>query len=68
VNAQYFEDLLEEWLPEFLEREYGLAACYVGLLGNQRKSATDADEDENAHLDLEAPKAVTYIGASKSSK
>jgi len=43
VNAQYVEDLLEEWLPEFLEREYGLAACYVGLLGNQRKSATDTN-------------------------
>lgn len=59
---------MEEWLPEYLEAHYGLAACYVGLLGNQRKTVTDNDEDENAHLDLEAPKTVTYIGASKNSK
>lgn len=64
--ADYPEDLLERWLPDYLEKEKGLSGCYVGLLGHQTKIATDNDEDENAHIDMEAPKVVAYVGASDS--
>ncbi len=41
---------------------------YIGELNHPKREVTEEDTDENAHLDLAAPKLINYIGSSKSHK
>ena len=45
-----------------------LTGCYVGELNYPKKTITEEDTDENAHLDTTAPKLINYIGSSLSHK
>ena len=41
---------------------------YIGELNHPKRTVTDEDTDENAHLELGASKLINYIGSSKSHK
>ena len=61
--------MLTEVFPEHLEKRNGLTGVYVGYLNHSRKDVTDEDEgDDQAHLNVNDPKVINYIGSSKSHK
>ena len=59
--------MLEE-LPEFLENIGKFTGVYIGELNHPNKEVTEADTDPNAHLQVDQPKLINYIGSSKSHK
>ena len=63
---QYHEELLFCDFPNYLERKFKLTGVYIGVLDHPLKTFTDADDDENAHLDMAAEKVIRYIGYSTS--
>lgn len=65
---EYQEELLHEDVGEFLEKLFGFTGVYIGELNHPKRTVTDEDTDENAHLELAAPKLINYIGSSKSHK
>ena len=55
-------------MPEFIESLYHFTGVYIGELNYPKKSVTEEDTEETAHLDLTKEKLVNYIGSSKSHK
>jgi len=41
-----------------------LTGCYIGNLDFSVKEVNDEDEDEKAHLNVDGPKVINYIGYS----
>lgn len=68
ANHEYQEELLEEILPEFVQKFTNITGAYVGELNFPPKDVTEKDTDENAHLNTEAEKVINYIGSSISHK
>ena len=59
ANSLDVDDLLPS-LADHLKQKTQATACYIGILEKVKKPVTDAD-DENAHLDPEAPEVIRYI-------
>jgi hypothetical protein len=60
--------LIVEEFPEFLEQRKALTGSYVGVLDFPFKEINDKEEGDEAHLNVDAPKVINYIGYSKSHK
>lgn len=55
-----------EEFPEFLEKAAKLTGVYIGELNHPKKEVTEDDTDSNAHLQMDQPKLINYIGSSAS--
>lgn len=60
------EDLLTRWLPEYVEKRYGLTGSYVGYLTHLHKPLELHNFEPGAELDTENPKVIEYMGTSAS--
>lgn len=66
AETEYLEDLLEKWLPNFVERRYCLSGAYVGQLTHPYRVVQAGNFQAGAEIDAESPKIIEYIGASDS--
>lgn len=67
-QTKHLQDLLHEWLPDFIEQTYHLTGAYVGKLDFNKKHVEEGNFEPGAENDTENPKVITYIGSSMSHK
>lgn len=44
-SHEYQEELLIDWLPEFLEKEFQITGAYIGYVDHPPKEFTEEDEE-----------------------
>ena len=65
----YHEELIHSIFPNFLEKKLKLSGVYIGKLDFPLKEFNELENDEeDAHIDLEADKLIIFFGVSDSHK
>ena len=62
TQAEFHEKLLSEMLPLQIYAKIKPSAVYVGMYEFPKRSVDEADDDELAHLNMDSPKVIQYIG------
>lgn len=63
---EYHNELIIDQFPDFLEKRKGLTGCYIGYKDFSVREINDEDEDTRAHLNVDEPEVINYIGYSES--
>jgi hypothetical protein len=53
-----------ELFPDYLNSRLGLTGVYIGTKDFSVKEINDNEEEETAHLNINDPKVINYIGYS----
>lgn len=63
-EAEYHDELIADFLPdEIYKLVPGLTAAYIGMYESQKNKVNlEENDDELAHLALDRPKVIQYIG------